>query len=323
MLANELSYRSLIKDELQQTESLLLQPSEDALPVLKNAIQAVINGGGKRLRPALTILTAYLCHADAQKSITLAAAIEMLHTATLIHDDFIDDARIRRGTETLNAHWPPAATVLAGDLVFSWAAQLISQVNTPKLMQRFAETLTTICTGELNQMFKGRGQIPTQSAYYERIREKTASLFIIATEGAAILANCPEEECRALACFGDRLGLAFQIADDVLDFMSTSESLGKPVGSDLRQGLVTLPVLVYMEKHPKDPRLKMLLTDTTSEALLQAVIADLRSSDAAEQAMVIAETQIQQALDILKAYPSSPYRDAIEEIAIFAIHRRY
>lgn len=323
MATNTLHYQSLIKSELQDVESLLLTPHRDIPDVVQNAIHAVILGGGKRIRPALALLSAHLCGVQPATITPLAAAVELLHTATLIHDDLIDEAATRRGVETLNSHWPASAAVLAGDLVFSWAAQLAARAGNPRLMQRFAETLSLICAGELNQMFQGRGHVPTPEIYYHRVLAKTASLFIISTESAAILAQCTESEAQRLARFGELLGVSFQIADDVLDFMGDAATLGKPVGSDLRQGLITLPILLYMQSRPEDGRILTLLRDPTDTLLVDAVLADLRQSDAAEQAMAIAGGYIQEATEILHTYPPTPHRDALEEIATFAVRRRY
>ncbi len=323
MSNNSLLYHALIADALQQLEALLLETPSGTPEAAAMAVRALVGSGGKRLRPALLILVAHLCNAPLAQAHLLGAAIEMLHTATLIHDDLIDGARIRRGLETLNAAWSPAATVLAGDLAFARAALLVAQVEDARIMRRFAETLEAICSGELRQMFVGRGSLPTIAEYYERIFAKTASLFMFATESGACLGGCSEEMLGALARFGELLGLAFQIADDVLDFMGTEAQLGKPVGGDLRQGLVTLPVLRYLELHPDDDRVLRLLAEK-DVALIPGLVADLRSSSAAEQAMGEAQGLVDEALALLAArFPVSPYREALEEIAHFAVQRRY
>lgn len=297
-------------------------PSE-APAYVAAAVRGLIGGGGKRLRPALVLLSAHLCGGTLEKAYFLAAAVEMLHTATLIHDDLIDGALVRRGVETLNAHWTPATTVLAGDLAFARAAWLAAQVDNTYLMQRFSETLVVICSGELRQMFKGRATLPTVAEYYERIYAKTASLFLLTTEIGAALGGCPPEGVTEMARFGKLLGLAFQIADDVLDFMGTEERLGKPVGSDLRQGLITLPVLRYLEAHPEDTRVQQLLAEKDT-SLVPALVADLQRSSAAELAMTEAQALCDEALELLaRRYPASPYRDALEQIARFAVQRRY
>ena len=245
----------------------------------------------------------------------------MLHTATLIHDDLIDNADVRRGVETLNATWSPAATVLVGDLMFAHAAELATRSENIHLVRRFAQTLSTICRGELDQLLNGRGSLPTEAAYYERIYSKTASLFGLATEAGPILAGEPAEGCDRARRFGVLLGQAFQIADDVLDFIGSESMLGKPLGSDLRQGLITLPVLHFAETHPDDPRVSAVLSHTAGSAIIASLVHDLRASDAAEWTMARAAAHVEEALNLLVAYPASVYRDALYEIAAFATQR--
>lgn len=319
----ELQYCSLLKTELQEVEAQLLEITADIPPLVATALHNVIHSGGKRLRPALALLSAHLCAAPLSRAIPVAAGIEMLHTATLIHDDLIDNAATRRGRPTLNAHWNATTTVLAGDLAFARAAVLAAQGENLILMQHFSATLEVICGGELQQLFLGRNSIPTREIYDRRIFAKTAALFALALEIGPQLAESAPEHIAALRRFGALLGNAFQITDDILDFVGDEATLGKPVGSDLRQGLVTLPALLYLERHPEDTRLQTLLREPGQTELLQAFVADLRTSDAIEATMTVAEQQIEEALAILERFPPSPYRQAIEEIAAFAINRPY
>ncbi len=323
MKAHTLYYRTLLEKELQAVQALMLETLETFPPPIAHLVAQIVNNGGKRLRPALVLLSAYLHGADLQKALPLAAAVELLHTATLVHDDLIDNAEQRRGTKTLNAHLSPATTVLAGDIVFAWAAQLAARGQSLPLMARFSETLATICQGELKQMLEGRGNIPTQADYYARIFAKTASLFALTTETGAILAGHNQERIQQAWHFGKLLGEAFQIVDDVLDFMGDEATLGKPVGGDLRQGLITLPVLYYLSHHPADQHVQAILDRTAGEDTLQAFVHDLQHSNAAEQAMAEAETRIGEAVTLLDAHPPTPYRQAAEEIARFSIQRRF
>ncbi len=342
LAGDSLQYRSLLQDELREVNNLMLESHSQTPRQVLQAIGCIINSGGKRLRPALVLLSAHLCGADVQQAIPLAAAVEMLHTATLIHDDLIDKASVRRGVKTLNARWPPSATVLAGDIAFAWAANLATRGKNIDLIVRFCEVLEIICNGELLQIF-GEQEIPLRPltlkrkqvadldscfrAYYERTFAKTASLFALAAEVGPRLTNAPQKEIEKLQDFGRLVGQAFQIADDVLDLMGTEELLGKPVGSDLRQGLVTLPILRYLEAYPEDDRVLKILHDKNKleeeRNLVQEFIADFRRSDIAEQVMEEAANQVETALNHLSAYPSTPYRQAMEEIATFAVRRRY
>lgn len=331
MKSEGLQYAMMLRDELPAIHATMLEVQKRLPDPVAPALAAIINGGGKRLRPALVLLSAHLFDADVTRAIPVAAAVEMLHTATLIHDDLIDNALVRRGKQTLNANWSAAATVLSGDVAFAWAAELATRSQNLKLVERFAETLAIICNGELNQMFANRDHLPTEADYYSRIFSKTASLFALAAESGALLAQRAEADGQRLRTFGKLLGEAFQIVDDVFDFMGEEDTLGKPVGSDLRQGIITLPVLRYCERQPNDVRIQAVLARAQhgrnghmhNERAIQSLIADLRRSDVAEWAMLQAETRSAEAQALLEAYPDTPYRQAMQEIAAFAVRRHY
>lgn len=323
MNSNALQYRSLLRDELEGVRAAMLA-SCTRIPVsIRAAVEALIVSKGKFLRPALVILSSHLHGAEHRPVVYAAAAIEMLHTATLIHDDLIDGAILRRGVSTLNAEHGPGVTVLAGDIVFALAAELIAQTEHPRLIRRFAENLNTICTGELDQMFSGNGgTMLSEAAYYDRIYAKTASLFALCVESGALLSDKPEDEIARATDFGRQVGEAFQITDDLLDFTGNPARLGKPVGSDLRHGLVTLPVLHYYTTHSTDARLAAWLKGARDEACLDSLIADLQTSDAFAWTKAQAQKRVDDALKLLETYSPSPYRDAMAEIAQFAVQRR-
>ncbi|MBN1920924.1 MAG: polyprenyl synthetase family protein [Anaerolineae bacterium] len=308
---------------MAEVETRLLEVTSAVPSHIAGMLQEIIDSGGKRLRPALVLLSAHLCQAPLMQAIPIAAAIEMLHTATLVHDDLIDGATLRRGKPTLNAHLSATPTVLAGDLLFARAAVMATEAQNLQLVRRFSATLEIICSGELNQFFIGRGHLPTHDEYERRIFSKTASLFALAMETGPHLAGCPAQQIADLARFGALLGSAFQITDDVLDFVSNEATLGKPVGSDLQQGLVTLPVLVYLQQHPEDTRLASLLRDPADAGQLQGFVTDLHTSGAIAATMAIADRRIEEALTLLEPFPITPYRRAIEEIATFAVRRPY
>jgi geranylgeranyl pyrophosphate synthase len=206
-------------------------------PNLGVALDHLLSSGGKRIRPALALLTGEMLGAERNKIISLAAAIELLHTATLVHDDLIDGALLRRGIPTLNAQWTPGATVLTGDFIFACAAKLASETESADLICLFAETLATIVNGEITQMFP-RLSGDYFEEYFNRIYAKTASLFELATIAPAILSPLRETSADAAKQFGYGIGMAFQIIDDVLDFTGKQTAVGKPVANDLRQGLI-------------------------------------------------------------------------------------
>ncbi|MGD1994297.1 MAG: polyprenyl synthetase family protein [Anaerolineae bacterium] len=318
-----LPFLELISDELERVEALLRERPPGQHPAVGGAVEHLADGGGKRLRPALVLLSSYLCGAARERAVYAAVGVEMLHTATLVHDDLIDGALMRRGVETLNAQWTPAATVLTGDYVFARAAYLVAQTDSVRLMQRFAETLMTICNGEIRQLFDGQSASLSREAYERRIYAKTASLIVLSAEAGAILGQADEEKVTALRAYGDRVGMAFQIMDDVLDFVADRDVLGKPVGSDLRQGLVTLPVLLFLEREPDHPVVLQALEETPSREVAEEAARVVAASSALEQAVDVARRYAEEARQALQVFPDSPYRAALLELAEFTVHRRF
>lgn len=237
---------ALVADDLMAVEAKMRGNEQGIFPPLAEAFLSLIASGGKRLRPALALLATRLFAPVSAQAVALAAAVETLHTATLVHDDVIDNALIRRGNPTLNASWTSGATVLAGDYLFARAAAFAAETGHVRVITLFAETLKIICEGELRQLAARYRWDQPKDAYYERIYAKTASLFAAATAGGAMLASAPEDDVQRLRDYGYHLGMAFQIIDDILDFTSTDAILGKPAGSDLRQGTVTLPVFYFI-----------------------------------------------------------------------------
>ena len=291
-------------------------------PDLHIALGHLLSSGGKRVRPAVALLTGGMYRANPDKLVTLGAAIELLHTATLVHDDLIDGALFRRGIATLNARWTPAATVLTGDYVFARAAKLASDTDSVEVMQLFAETLATIVNGELTQMFTSRG-LASREDYYRRIFAKTASMFVLATTGAAILSPKNTEEMIQVArSFGHDIGMAFQIVDDVLDFTGEQTTVGKPVASDLQQGLLTLPALYYYEMHPDDPDLIALLNGQYfSDDRISRLVGEIRKSGSIEKSLSEAQRYADCALDTLRLQPECTERFALEDLTRYIVHR--
>lgn len=323
MKANRLQYQELLKSELQAVEKVMLQGPANIPPLIAAPIDRLITSGGKRLRAALVLLTGELYNLDPERAVMMAAAAEMLHIATLIHDDLIDGAPLRRGTATINSHWSAGATVLSGDIVFSWATHLAVRCKNLLLIDKFSNLLEVICTGELSQLLGQQDRIPTEDEYYQRIFAKTASFFGLAAESAPLLVAAEKEERERMQKFGVLVGEAFQIADDLLDFTAQPEELGKPVGNDLRHGILTLPVLYFAEKKPDDQRLEAVITNRADEQIINSLILEIQKSGALTRARQAAELRVEKALKLLVDFPASPYRQALEEIATFAINRRY
>ena len=313
-----------VETDIKYVEERMREGIEGHNASLAAVIDYLIAAGGKRLRPVIILLaTRFGRQVEQDKAIALAAAVEMLHTATLVHDDFIDNALLRRGMPTLNADWSPGATVLTGDYLFARSAGLAAETDNVRVIKIFSMTLMTIVNGELNQFFNnGHDRPPTREEYFQRIYAKTASLFAAGAETGGILANLPEHQVQALHDYGYNLGMAFQIMDDILDFQSTESQLGKPVANDLRQGIVTLPVLNFLDKRPDHPIiLKAVARKHPTDGEIQAVVAEIRASGGLQGALAEAERFAAQAQEALAPLPGNPYRTALYDLADYAVAR--
>ncbi len=315
------TFFDLVRNDMPEVETRMRSHPGSYHPSLDMAVDHLLASGGKRIRPTLVLLCGGMLGADHDRLVTLASAIELLHTATLVHDDLIDEASLRRGMPTLNSQWTPGATVLTGDYIFARAANLAARTGSLTVMERFAETLMAIVNGEITQLFGTRSE-DLRRDYYDRIYAKTASLFELATEGGALLGDVDASVAQEIKQFGYALGVAFQIVDDVLDFVGDPAKVGKPVASDLRQGLITLPTVYYMEQSPEDPSLQPLihnlrLDDEEMDRLVEAI----RGSGAIEKACQEAESFITEAEGILAGMPPAPERAALSDLARYVVQR--
>jgi geranylgeranyl pyrophosphate synthase len=279
-------------------------------------------GGGKQVRPALVILIGQMFVSSPAPFHSLAAAVDMLHAATLIHDDLIDEAPLRRGCETLHTVWPAGATVLAGDYLLGQATSLIAELEHPRILNVFGEILCTICAGEIERMLVAKGKYSKREDYYRSIEAKTASLFAASTEMAGLLAGTAGPQIAALRRFGRELGMAFQIVDDVLDFIGDEAQLGKPVGSDLCQGLITLPILCYLEKAKDDAPVNAVLSGQRDEGQVRAAIEAICSSGAIEAALAEARAHARRSQEALATLPDNASRQMLCSLAEYVVERR-
>jgi len=320
---SSITFFTSVQDQLQFVEQRIReQAGEDHHPDLRSALEHLLSAGGKRIRPTLGLLVGNMLGAPEEKLITLGASVELLHTATLVHDDLIDGALLRRGMPTLNARWSPAATVLTGDFLFARAAKLAAETDYLPLMKLFAETLATIVNGELTQMFSARGVIERDN-YYHRIYAKTASLFEMASLAASMVATEDEEMREAMRIFGYEVGMAFQIVDDILDFTGDQSAVGKPIGSDLLNGLVTLPAIYYAEANPRNADVLSLPEGGWKDTeRVQRLVDNIRQSKATQQAMDEARQAVSRALKSLNDAPISAEREALENLAKFIVDRK-
>jgi geranylgeranyl pyrophosphate synthase len=321
MATTTATFFDLVRDRLDQVEARMRSGSGEHHSNTDAAIEHLLSSGGKRIRPALALLVGQMLDADAERTVTLAAAIEMLHTATLVHDDLIDGSLLRRGLPTLNAQWTPGATVLTGDFIFARAALLAAQTGSLRLMERFAQTLMTIVNGEITQLFRTR-QGSLQEAYSRSIHAKTASLFELAGEAAAILGAEGEPSIRTMRNYGYQVGMAFQIVDDVLDFVGNQAKVGKPLGSDLRHGLITLPTVFYLEAHPEDGDVARVTENlAVDETSLERLIEAIRSSGAIERSLEEAGRYAAAAEADLAGMPEGPAHDGLRQLARYTVRR--
>jgi geranylgeranyl pyrophosphate synthase len=306
---------------IQKVEDRMRSQSLGHSSELAAALDHLLASGGKRVRTAMTLLSGEMLGGETDRLVTLAAAVELLHTATLVHDDLIDGALLRRGNPTINSQWSPAATVLTGDFVFARAAKLAAETESVDVMKLFAETLAIIVNGEIIQLF-GKRQFLSREEYYRRIHAKTASMFELATGAAAMLSPVSPEVVEKLSRYGHEVGMAFQIVDDVLDFTGEQATVGKPVASDLRQGIITLPVIYYMESRPEDPDLKMLQNGHFyDEEKLMRLVSSIRQSGAIEQALDEARQYVNRGLEDLRLMPGNRQQEALRELALYVVQR--
>ena len=298
-----------------RTEALMYHPD------LQSVLTYLLSSGGKRIRPVVTLLSGDMLGADEENLLNLAAAVELLHTATLVHDDLIDGAMLRRGIPTLNTRWSPAATVLAGDYIFARAAGFAAATNKVELMAVFSETLATIVSGEITQLFNSRGKACRED-YYKRIYAKTASLFRASTYCAALISPVDQPVVNAMESFGYEIGMAFQIVDDILDFTGEQTTVGKPVANDLRQGLVTLPAICFAENYPDNADMQLVLNGVYDDvAGMNRLVDAIRASGAIQQAMQEARQFVDRGLAVIASLPDSTEHRALEELAHYIVDR--
>jgi geranylgeranyl pyrophosphate synthase len=311
-----------VQEDLKRVEQKMREGATAHHEQLGAVLDYLLSGGGKRLRPALVLMVTRFGLPDYEKSIALAAAVEMLHTATLVHDDVVDNSLVRRGNPTLNATWSQGATVLMGDYLFARAANLAAETENVRIISIFSDTLTVICSGELEQIFGRVGRAPTLDEYHRRIYAKTASLFAAGAETGAILGGLPESQVRALRDYGHYLGMAFQIMDDVLDFTGDQASLGKPVANDLRHGIITLPVILFLENQPGHPTIARILAhDTLEDSEIMAVADEIRASGAVDAAVDEAWQFTTRARVALSLLPDNQSHRALLDLAQFVVER--
>ncbi len=295
----------------------------DDFPALTQMMEHVLGAGGKRLRPAIALLSGKFGDYRPELHVPLAASIELLHTASLVHDDVIDASPSRRGRPTANELFNNAAAVMLGDYMFAHAADLIARTDNTEVVRLFARTIMAIAGGELHQDMSAYEYSADTMKYFGRIEGKTASLFATSARGGAMVARLPDDEREALTTYGLNVGMAFQIVDDILDFAGDEGEMGKPIGSDLLQGTLTLPSLILMERYPKDNPVKKAFRTRKpkTEHIAEAVYMVL-NSDILEESYRVARDFRDRALTALRTLNDNEARSSLEDIAEYVLERR-
>jgi geranylgeranyl pyrophosphate synthase len=302
-----------IIDRMEDVDRLLHEELESAQEPLSTVLLRTIRGG-KRIRPALVIFVGEMFGRSGEPFTRLAAAIEMLHTATLIHDDLLDKAPLRRGRETYHTIWPVNATVLAGDYLLAKAVSMVASLDNPRILKVISDTFCSMWWGEIRQTFGIDWRKGGMEEYLRVIEAKTASLFSASTQMGSILAGAGETQIEALQVYGRELGMAFQIIDDIIDFIGEGSSAGKPVASDLRQGVVTLPTLYYLQRGGDEVLVGSILSQDLDRDLDDAVRA-ICSSGAIEDSVMEASKHIEACRSALADLPPGHCRGALSRIS--------
>jgi octaprenyl-diphosphate synthase len=318
------SIKRLTADEAKAVDSLIINQLSSDVLLINQMGHYIVNNGGKRLRPMLLLLAAKALGQINHNHLVLAAVIEFIHTATLLHDDVVDESDLRRGQQSANAVWGNAASVLVGDYLYSSAFEMMVRTNIMRVMEILSKTTTAIAEGEVLQLLNCNNPETTEEKYLEVISRKTAILFSAATRLAAVVSNANVEVEEKLSQYGQHLGIAFQLIDDALDYKATKEELGKNLGDDLAEGKPTLP-LIYAIKNSSPSEANVIIDaikDGNREAFNE-VYTIVKSSKAIEYTEQRANEEAQKAMAALEVLPDSQYKQALLALASFSVQRSY
>lgn len=316
-----------IQPDMEQVDATFQERATSGLDILNSASMHALRTPGKRLRTALTLLSGKLNSYRFDKLLPLSVAFEMVHLATLIHDDIVDNAQLRRGNPTVNAIWGDNIAILLGDYYFAKTAGLIADINDNRIDHLFSDTVATVCEGTIMEMLTARRIDLTVESYYEKISHKTACLTAACCKGGAIVSQASDEEVDFLYHYGLNLGIAFQIIDDILDYTQDQATIGKPVGNDLRQGMVTLPLIYALQEHPLNghyQEVQNVLDGTTqSEDVIRAVVNWVVTGNGVERSFADARAYGSKAREALYHFPRSLVRDVLDELIDFVVSRKH
>lgn len=316
--------RDLSNDDMQAVNQLIQQQVDSEVALINQLGFYIVNSGGKRLRPLLTVLSARAMGIDNNDHHTLAAIVEFIHTATLLHDDVVDESTMRRGRETANAIFGNQASVLVGDFLYTRSFQMMVSLKRMRVMEILSEATNQIAEGEVLQLMNCNDASTTEARYFDVIYGKTARLFEAATQLAAVLTDQNEHIERAMQEYGKHLGTAFQLADDILDYMADSEEMGKNAGDDLAEGKPTLPLL-YAMWHAKNDDDKALIQEAIEQSNglphLSRIQDIMEETGALDYTRECAQKEVQMAIDSLNAIEDSEYKEALIALAHISVER--
>ena len=313
----------LCADEMSSVDNLIRESLASNVVLIRQIAEYIIGSGGKRLRPILVVLAARACGYQGPGHITAAAIIEFIHTATLLHDDVVDESDLRRGQESAHSVWGNAASVLVGDFLYSRSFQMMVTVDSMRIMEVLSDATNTIAEGEVEQLLNMHDPEVSEESYFNVIEKKTAKLFEAACQLGAVLAGKPELE-DALATFGSKLGAAFQVADDVLDYVADPGTLGKNVGDDLAEGKPTLPLI--LSRKYLAPEQKSIIDETIRQGgigRIEQILELIHSSGALPESMEVARNYSRAATQAITPLPDSVWKDAMMSLASYSVSREY
>ena len=318
--------QNLAKDDMQAVDNLIQRRLQSDVALVNQLSHYIINSGGKRLRPMLALLMARACGYQGDKHIDIAAIVEFIHTATLLHDDVVDESDMRRGKDTANNVWGNQAAVLVGDFLYSRSFEMMVDVNQMRVMQILASTTNIIAEGEVLQLLNINDAETTEARYLDVIYSKTAKLFEAACQLGGVLAKLPEEQEKAVAQYGVHLGTAFQLIDDVLDYNADSKDIGKNVGDDLAEGKPTLPLIFALAKskgngEPADVALIQKAIAEGGLEYIDEVMQIIQKTGSLTYTNKVAKKETQLAIDSLKHLQDSDYKEALIELAKYSLSR--
>jgi octaprenyl-diphosphate synthase len=317
---------AMLETELQATNQAIVARMDSPVALIPQLAAHLVAAGGKRLRPLLTLAAARLCGYVGNRQISLAACVEFIHTATLLHDDVVDESVLRRGFASANAVFGNKASVLVGDFLFARAFQLMVDDGSLEVLRILSAAAATIAEGEVLQLTTQNDLATTEQKYFDVIRGKTAALFAAACEVGAVIAEQPAPHCAALAQFGLDLGMAFQLVDDALDYSADEMELGKTVGDDFREGKLTYPVLLAIADANAEEQVFWARTigeGNQNESDLAAALELIAKYDAIPRSLQRAARFVEGACEALIVFPESPMRDALMDVARYTTARRF